>query len=59
MLSILKPIQKRVQSQFESDYTLAGLRLLIIAWAFFVIVLALIIDNKAVLAIILAYEVLP
>lgn len=49
----------KVQSEFARDYTVSSLRLLIIAWAVFVVVLALILDNPAILAGILAWEVLP
>lgn len=43
----------------EKDFTLAALRATIIVWSLVVIGLAIIIDNKWVLAGILAYEVLP
>jgi hypothetical protein len=59
MIEQLTSLKNKVQSNFATDYTLSGLRLLIIVWAFFIIALALIIDNKWVLAGILAYEVLP
>ena len=58
-LNTLNPIKERIQSNFAKDYTLSGLRLLIIAWALFVIALAIIVDNKWILAGILAWEVLP
>lgn len=50
---------KRLQAYFFHDYTASALRVLIILWALFVIVLVLCIDNKWILAGILAYEVLP
>ena len=50
---------KRIRTAFYEDYTLVGLKTAIIVWALFVIVLTLLIDNKWVLAGILAYEVLP
>lgn len=52
-------ILKRVQDSFARDYTLTALRVMIIAWSLVVIVLALLIENKLLLALILAYEVLP
>lgn len=41
------------------DLTLTMLKIIIIMWALFIIVLALFINNKWILAGILAYEVLP
>lgn len=49
----------KIQGEFARDYTVSSLRLLIIAWAVFVVVLALLVDNAALLASILAWEVLP
>lgn len=49
----------KIQGEFARDYTVSSLRLLIIAWAVFVVVLALLVDNAALLAGILAWEVLP
>lgn len=43
----------------SADFSLWTLRLSIIAWAIFIIVLVLCIKNKWALAGILAYEVLP
>lgn len=48
-----------VRKQFEKDFSLAALRSMIIVWGLMIIGLALVIDNKWVLAGILAYEVLP
>jgi hypothetical protein len=59
MLSTIKPLKEKIQGSFSKDYTLASLRLFIIAWAIFIIVISLIIDNKYILAGIIAYEVLP
>lgn len=59
MIEYLNNLKSGVQKQFAEDYTTSGLKLLIIAWSFFVVVLAIIIDNKYVLAALLAYEVLP
>lgn len=50
---------QRVHADFASDWSEAMLRYTIIVWAIFVIVLALVIKNKWILAGILAYEVLP
>lgn len=49
----------KVASQANNDMTLVGLRVTITLWALMIIVVAWIIDNKWVLATILAYEVLP
>ena len=43
----------------DDDLTETGLRVGIIAWAVLMIVLAISVKNKWVLATILAYEVLP
>jgi len=59
MFDQLNKAKSSVQSRFSSDYTLAGIKLMIIAWCFFIIVITLIIDNKVLLGAILAYEVLP
>lgn len=48
-----------VRRQFEKDFTLAALKTTIILWSLIIIALAIIIDNKWVLAGVLAYEVLP
>jgi len=58
-MQLFSDTKKRVQANFASDYTVASLRLLIIAWAVFVIVLSLLVENPALLAAILAWEVLP
>lgn len=50
---------RRVQKQFNDDFTLTALRVTIIVWALFVIGLALFVKNKWFLAGVLAYEVLP
>lgn len=50
---------ERVQIAFSENFTRAGLKAIIILWALFIIVLALIVDNSWLLAGILAYEVLP
>ena len=46
------------QKVFE-DFSLTSLKVAIILWALFVIVLVLFVNNKWILAGILAYEVLP
>lgn len=49
-----------IQRSFYQDYTTSTLKTLIILWAIFVIFLVLfVIDDKFLLAAILAYEVLP
>jgi uncharacterized membrane protein len=48
-----------IRAYFESNYTVAGLKMLLIVWAVLIIVLALLVDNPWILAGILAYEVLP
>lgn len=50
---------KQVQAEFEKDFTLAGLKVAIVLWALIVAIAALSIDNKWILAGMLAYEVLP
>ena len=55
----LNDLKGGVQKKFAEDYTTAGLKLLIISWCVFVIVLTILINNKYMLAAILAYEVLP
>ena len=50
---------QHVHSDFAHDWTEAMLRWTIVVWAIFVIVLALLVRNKWVLAGILAYEILP
>ena len=55
----MRELAERVRREFYKDFTRAGLKAAIIVWAIFVIVLAFLIDNKWILAGILAYEVLP
>lgn len=50
---------KRVQNAFAENFTRAGLKALIIAWALFIIILTLLLDNVWLLAGIAAYEMLP
>lgn len=52
-------IWARVQQLAARDFTLFGLKFLLIAWAVGVIIAALLINNKWLLAGLLAYEVLP
>lgn len=52
-------IIKSVQREFAKDFTTAGLKTAIVLWALIVIFTTLSINNKWVLAGILAYEVLP
>ena len=49
----------KIEKSFHDDFTLAGLKLIIILWAIGVILLVLVINNKWVLAAIAAYEMLP
>ncbi len=56
---MFQDIFNKIRLAAERDFTLVGLKTLIIAWALFVIVLTLFIDNKWILAGILAYEILP
>lgn len=48
-----------IQKQATKDFSLFGMRLFILAWAIGVIILSWVIDDKWVLAGIIAYEVLP
>lgn len=51
---------RSIREHFQNDFTTATLKTLIVLWALFVIVLVLFfVDNKWLLAGILAYEVLP
>jgi len=50
---------KRTQQALAEDFTTTALKIIIVLWALFVIVLALGIDNRWILAGILAYEILP
>ena len=51
---------KHVRQAFYEDYTAATLKTLIVVWALFIIFITIfVIDNKWILAGILAYEVLP
>jgi hypothetical protein len=49
----------KIKETAYNDLTLFGLKSLIILWCFVIVGLVLLIDNKWVLAGILAYEVLP
>jgi hypothetical protein len=51
--------KSKIQAEFARDYTVTSLKLLIISWAVFVVVLTLLVDNASLLAAILAWEVLP
>lgn len=53
-------IFQKVRQSFYDDFTTSALKTLIVLWALFVIFLVLfVVDNKWLLAAILAYEVLP
>lgn len=59
MLSLTSQYGK-IRQSFSDDFTAAGLKTAIVIWAIFVIILTLfVIEDKWVLAGILAYEVLP
>lgn len=49
----------QLRAEAANDFTMVGLRMAIVVWALFIIVLALTLKNKWVLAGILAYEILP
>jgi hypothetical protein len=49
----------KVRAHFHDDLTTDILKLTIIGWAIFIIILAIMVENKWLLATILAYEVLP
>ena len=51
---------ERARASFYDDFTASALKAIIVGWAIFVMILVLyFIDNKWILAGILAYEVLP
>jgi hypothetical protein len=51
---------KKIRQEFYEEYTVTGLKVAIVVWAVFVSILVIFfIDNKWILAGILAYEVLP
>ena len=58
-MSIFTRLFQRVHSDFANDWTEAMLRWTIVVWAAFIIILALLVRNKWILAGILAYEILP
>ena len=56
----LKDTWNNVRQSFYEDFTTAGLKTVIVLWALMVIFVVLfVVDNKWLLAGILAYEVLP
>jgi len=57
--SRFEKIHDDVHSMFYDNFSLFGLKAFIVLWALFVIVLAMRINNKWLLAGIIAYEVLP
>lgn len=60
MTHLLEHPIKQVRQAFYENYTVATLKTLIVLWALFVIVLVLfVVENKWLLAGILAYEILP
>lgn len=52
-------IVESVQRAFARNFTVSALKVIIVLWAFFVIALALSVDDEWILAGLLAYEVLP
>lgn len=58
-MQIFADTKNKVSKQFADNYTVASLRMLIIAWAIFIVVLSLIVSNPVILAGILAWSVLP
>lgn len=57
---MLKDTWNNVRQSFYDDFTLAGLKTVIVLWALMIIFLVLfVVNNKWLLAGILAYEVLP
>lgn len=50
---------KKIQSEFARDFTVTGLKTAIVLWSIVVAIAALSINNKWVLAGMLAYELLP
>lgn len=59
MHNVLPGMFGKFQKAAFDDFTVFSLRAVIILWAIFLIVLVLNIQNKWILAGILAYEVLP
>jgi len=55
----VRKLKHDVQQAFYDDFTLFGLRSFIVFWALLIIILAFMINNKWILAGIIAYEVLP
>ena len=56
----LKDTWNSVRQSFYDDFTVASLKTMIVLWAILIIFLVLfVVDNKWILAGILAYEVLP
>lgn len=59
-MDFLRDRYRSIQASFARDFTATALKTIIVFWALFVIVLVIFfIDNKYLLAAILAYEVLP
>jgi hypothetical protein len=55
----LENTYNKFKSNFQRDYTESALKLMIISWCIFIIITVMFVNNKALLAAILAYEVLP
>lgn len=50
---------KATRAYFAGNFTVGVLKVLLIGWAIFIILMALLIDDLWILAGMLAYEVLP
>lgn len=59
MSGLLEHPGRQFQRDVYDEYSVFALKTFIIAWAFLVIVAALWIDNKWILAGLLAWEILP
>lgn len=59
-MSLLEHPFKKIRQEFYEDWTQASLKAAIVLWALFIIFLVIfVVDNKWILAGILAYEILP
>lgn len=59
MSKLLEHPGRKFQQDIYDEYSVLALKTFIIAWALLVIVAALYVDNKWLLAGILAWEILP
>lgn len=59
-MNLLEHPFREIRASFYEDWTQASLKAAIVLWALFIIFLVIfVVDNKWVLAGILAYEILP